>query len=89
MKYLIQTVCAALICVSTRSYAAQNGVNYDPAHSSAYQAAQKSNDVATMKSVIASDLVQMKKMGFTTHQNLLLDLLYDKWTSVPENCGFG
>ena len=43
-----------------------NGVNYDPAHSSAYQAAQKSNDVATMKSVIASDLDQIKKMGFTT-----------------------
>ncbi len=65
MRYLIQSACALLICASTHAYAAENGVNYDPAHSSAYQAAQKRNDVGTMTSVIANDLGQVRKMGFS------------------------
>jgi hypothetical protein len=45
MKYLLQIACtAALIGVSNYSYAAQNGINYDPVHSRAYKDAQADYD---------------------------------------------
>src|SRR5215813_316207 len=57
MKHLVQIACtAALISASSYSYAAQNGINYDPAHSKAYNDAQHDyngpNGVAGMTAAI-------------------------------------
>jgi exo-beta-1,3-glucanase (GH17 family) len=68
MTYLVQTACAAagLIGVSSYSYAAQNGINYDPVHSRAYKAAQADYDgpkgVAGMTAAIKDDLMQIKNI---------------------------
>jgi hypothetical protein len=61
MKCLVHTAfAAALIGTSTYSFAAQNGINYDPAHSQAFINAQKSNDLTGMTNVIKNDLAQIK-----------------------------
>jgi exo-beta-1,3-glucanase (GH17 family) len=65
MKFLSQAAYAAFIILSTQSYAAENGINYDPAHSGAYLNAQKNNDVNGMNFVISKDLDQIKRMGFS------------------------
>ena len=65
MKRLVQIACtAALISASSYSYAAQNGINYDPAHSKAYNVAQHDyngpNGVRGMTDAINNDLMQIK-----------------------------
>jgi len=65
MKSWIYGVLAASLCAASNAYAAQNGVNYDPAHSAAYVSAQQKNDAATMTAVIADDLTQLRTLGFS------------------------
>ncbi len=65
MKTWIHGALAASLFASSHAYAADNGINYDPAHSGAYVAAQKANDVATMKKVVADDLTQIRTLGFS------------------------
>jgi exo-beta-1,3-glucanase (GH17 family) len=65
MKTWCRAALAASVCVSSHAYAAENGINYDPAHSGAYIQAQKTNDIATMRKVIADDLTQISKLGFS------------------------
>ncbi|MDP3067896.1 MAG: glycoside hydrolase, partial [Methylocystis sp.] len=65
MKAWFGAALAAYIFASSHAYAADNGINYDPAHSGAYLAAQKANDVATMKKVVADDLTQIRTLGFS------------------------
>jgi len=65
MKHLVQIACtAALISASSYSYAAQNGINYDPTHSRAYNDAQNDYNgprgVAGMTAAINNDLMQIK-----------------------------
>jgi exo-beta-1,3-glucanase (GH17 family) len=42
-----------------------HGINYDPAHSSAYLSAQSSNNQPAMQSAMNSDFQQIKNNGFT------------------------
>jgi hypothetical protein len=49
-----------LIAVSSYSYAAQNGINYDPAHNPAYIQAQREANLPRMTSLINDDLNQIK-----------------------------
>ena len=65
MKTWIRSALVASIFASSHAYAAENGVNYDPAHSGAYVAAQKANDFATMKKVVGDDLTQIRTLGFS------------------------
>lgn len=65
MKSLIYGALAASLCATSNAFAVENGVNYDPTHSTAYVAAQKKNDVATMNKIIGDDLTQFKKLGFS------------------------
>jgi hypothetical protein len=51
---------AALIGLSSYSHAAQNGINYDPAHNPAYVEAQRNNNLPLMKSLINTDLAKIK-----------------------------
>ena len=61
MKNLVQTVyAAALIGVSSYSYAAENGINYDPAYNPAYKPAQRDNQVAVIGKIITDDLAKIK-----------------------------
>ncbi|MFI4962746.1 MAG: hypothetical protein ACHP6H_02700 [Legionellales bacterium] len=41
------------------------GINYDPAHSTAYQTAQTSNNAAGMATSMTTDFTQIKNNGFT------------------------
>ena len=84
MKYLAQTACtAALIGVSSYSYAAQNGINYDPAHSRAYKAAQADYDgpkgVAGMTAAINTDLMQIKN----TLKFNIIKTYYSQYCNIP------
>ena len=66
MKYFLQTACAAaLIGLSGNVYAAQNGINYDPAHNPNWNQFQRGAKLDEMKRIITNDLAQIKKMGFT------------------------
>jgi exo-beta-1,3-glucanase (GH17 family) len=55
-----------LLTAAGASEAAVNGINYDPAHSAAFQNAQSSNNLQAMKDSINADLAQLKKIGFGT-----------------------
>lgn len=68
MKYFLQTACAAtLIGLSSNVYAAAvNGINYDPAHTDAWNKAQQKNDLSDLTSLFNKDLAQIKAMGFNT-----------------------
>lgn len=84
MKYLVQTACtAALIGVSSYSYAAQNGINYDPAHSRDYIAAQMDyngpNGVAGMTTAINNDLLQIKN----TLKFNIIKTYYSQYCNIP------
>ena len=45
MKYLVRTAFAALLGLPSYSYAATNGINYDPAHSPQYVEAQRAGNL--------------------------------------------
>jgi exo-beta-1,3-glucanase (GH17 family) len=84
IKYLVQTACtAALIGTSSYSYAAQNGINYDPAHSRAYKDAQNEyngrNGVAGMTAAINDDLVQIKN----TLKFNIIKTYYSQYCNIP------
>jgi len=64
VKYLVHTAFAALLGLSSYSYAATNGINYDPAHSPQFVEAQAIGNLVGMKSAIRQDLEQIKTMGF-------------------------
>src|SRR5271156_5779991 len=82
MKYLVQTAfAAALIGASSYSYAAQNGINYDPAHNPAYVAAQRNGDLPLMTSIINTDLSQIKN---TLKFNIIKTFYSRFCTNVPE-----
>ena len=49
MKYLVQAAfAAAVICSWNTAYAADNGINYDPAHDQPWFDAQKASDISKM-----------------------------------------
>jgi exo-beta-1,3-glucanase (GH17 family) len=66
MKYLIQTCAVALIGLSSNSYAAVSGINYDSAHDPDWVVAQDHKNVAKMEAIFIKDLYQIKAMGFNT-----------------------
>jgi exo-beta-1,3-glucanase (GH17 family) len=84
MKHLVQIACtAALISGSSYSYAAQNGINYDPAHSKAYNVAQHdlngANGVRGMTAAINNDLMQIKNtLKFNT-----IKTYFSKYCNIP------
>jgi exo-beta-1,3-glucanase (GH17 family) len=83
MKFLIYgAVVAALIGVPNYSYAAVNGVNYDPSHSQAFNDGQKNYDgptgVKQMTQVIEADLSQIKKLGFN-----IIKTYYSGFCNIP------
>ena len=84
MKHLVQIACtAALISASSYSYAAQNGINYDPAHSKAYNVAQHDyngpNGVRGMTDAINNDLMQIKNtLKFNT-----IKTYFSKYCNIP------
>jgi exo-beta-1,3-glucanase (GH17 family) len=81
MKYLVQTAfAAALIGVSSYSYAAQNGINYDPAHNPAYVEAQRKNNLSLMTSIINTDLSQVKN---TLKFNIIKTFYSRFCTNIP------
>jgi exo-beta-1,3-glucanase (GH17 family) len=65
MKAWFRAALVASIYTSSHAYAAENGINYDPAHSGAYLQAQKTNDFATMNRVVGDDLTQIRSLGFS------------------------
>jgi exo-beta-1,3-glucanase (GH17 family) len=65
MKTWCRAALAASVCVSSHAYAAENGINYDPAHSANYVEAQKTNNFGLMSTIIFNDLVQIQKLGFS------------------------
>jgi exo-beta-1,3-glucanase (GH17 family) len=84
MKHLVQIACtAALISASSYSYAAQNGINYDPAHSKAFNVAQNDYNgpkgVAGMTAAINNDLMQIKNtLKFNT-----IKTYFSKYCNIP------
>jgi exo-beta-1,3-glucanase (GH17 family) len=54
----------AAMLLAGSSLAEVNGINYDPAHSVAYNNARNSGNLQGMIDVINADLVQINKMGF-------------------------
>jgi exo-beta-1,3-glucanase (GH17 family) len=84
MKFLIYgAFAAALIGVSGHSYAAENGINYDPSHSQAYIDGQKNHDgaagVKQMTQAIEADLSQIKnKLGFN-----IIKTYYSWYCNIP------
>jgi exo-beta-1,3-glucanase (GH17 family) len=84
MKRLVQIACtAALISGSSYSYAAQNGINYDPAHSKAYNVAQHdlngAKGVAGMTVAINNDLMQIKN----TLKFNIIKTYYSQYCNIP------
>jgi exo-beta-1,3-glucanase (GH17 family) len=88
MKHLVQTACAAaLIGLSSYSYAAVNGLNYDPAHSTAYINGQTNPNggagVAQMRAAIAEDLAQIKNtLNFNGDFNII-KTYYSSYCNIP------
>jgi exo-beta-1,3-glucanase (GH17 family) len=84
MQHLVQIACAAaLISASSYSYAAQNGINYDPAHSRAYKDAQADYNgprgVAGMTDAINADLMQIKNtLKFNT-----IKTYFSQYCNIP------
>ena len=83
MKYLVHTAFAALLGLSSYSYAATNGINYDPAHSAAYVQAQAAGNLEGMKSAITQDLQQIKTMGFTVIKTFFSTFCTNQPRCVP------
>jgi len=83
MKYFLQTACAAaLIGLSGNVYAAQNGINYDPAHNPNWNQFQRGAKLDEMKRIITNDLAQIKKMGFNA-----IKTYYSAYcTNIPDKC---
>ena len=84
MKRLVQIACtAALISASSYSYAAQNGINYDPAHSKAFNEAQHDYNgpkgVAGMRDAINNDLMQIKN----TLKFNRIKTYFSKYCNIP------
>lgn len=65
MKAWFRAALVASIYTSSHAYAAENGINYDPAHSADYVEAQKTNNFGLMTTIIVNDLVQIQKLGFS------------------------
>jgi len=64
MKSWIRGALASM-CVLSHAYAAERGINYDPAHSADYVEAQKTNNFGLMNTIIVNDLFQIQKLGFS------------------------
>jgi exo-beta-1,3-glucanase (GH17 family) len=65
MKYFLQAACAAaLMGLSSNSFAAVHGINYDPDHSVEWLDAQKKGNVTEMQRLFTRDLAQIKAMNF-------------------------
>ena len=82
MKRFVQAVCAAVAIWSFNTvYAAENGINYDPAHDQPWFDAQQSNDTSMMYTLLLQDLAQIKAMGFGT-----IKTYYSLYCSINGNC---
>ena len=73
---------AAALTANT-SMAAVQGINYDPAHSAAYNNARNSGNVAGMIAAINADLDKIKAMGFTHIKTFYSTFCTDAPQCVP------
>jgi exo-beta-1,3-glucanase (GH17 family) len=76
------TLFAAALTANT-SMAAVQGINYDPAHSAAYNNARNSGNVAGMIAAINADLDKIKAMGFTHIKTFYSTFCTDAPQCVP------
>lgn len=74
------TIALIMSMSSTCLFAAERGINYDPAHDPNFTSAQQRNDLNGMKRVVQQDLRAIQNAGFTT-----LKTFYSTFGTVDGN----